>query len=192
MKLSPKTIALWARVLQAVPGSTLLLKAPSLRDAAVQESFAARFAQQGIGAERLVFRGPSGLEDMMQEYGDVDIALDPTPYNGGTTTLQALWMGVPVITLTGGNFVARMGTSFLRTLGEPGWVAEDEAGYVGRAVKLSGEAGARRSGRAQLREKMAQSPLCDIKSYVAHLEQLYRRIWSGYCAGSGAKLIERE
>ncbi len=112
MKLSPKTIALWARVLQATPGAQLLLKAPSLRDEAVRARFAALFAQHGIAPSRLLLRGPSGLADMMQEYGDIDIGLDPTPYNGGTTTLQALWMGVPVVTLLGGNFVSRMGGQF--------------------------------------------------------------------------------
>ena len=132
MKLSSKTIALWARVLHAVPASLLLLKAPSFRDEAVQQRYAELFAAEGIAGERLLFRGPSGLAEMMQEYGDVDVALDPTPYNGGTTTLQALWMGVPVITLAGGNFVSRMGASFLHALGEQDWVAADEAAKISR------------------------------------------------------------
>lgn len=119
MKLSPKTIALWSRVLHALPDSQLLLKAPSLRDEAVQSRFAALFAEHGIGRERLRLRGPSGLAEMMQEYGDMDIALDPTPYNGGTTTLQALWMGVPVVCLSGDNFVSRMGVSFCAPWGSP-------------------------------------------------------------------------
>ncbi|MES2770628.1 MAG: tetratricopeptide repeat protein, partial [Pseudomonadota bacterium] len=101
MKLSPKTLALWAKVLHAVPDAQLLLKAPSLRDDAVRARFTALFAEQGITAERLLFQGPVGLQEMMQAYGEADIALDPTPYNGGTTSLQALWMGVPVVTLEG-------------------------------------------------------------------------------------------
>lgn len=189
MKLSPTTVALWARVLQAVPGSRLLLKAPSLRDAAVQARFAALFGALGIGPERLVLRGPSGLADMMQEYGDIDIALDPTPYNGGTTTLQALWMGVPVVALSGGNFVSRMGASFLHTLGRPEWVAGDEDGYVQAALALAGDCAGQRAGRALLRRRMADSPLCDIQTYVARFQALLCEMWASHCARDGRRLI---
>ncbi|MSP98819.1 MAG: hypothetical protein EXR29_16705 [Betaproteobacteria bacterium] len=189
MKLSLASIALWARVLQAVPGSTLLLKAPSLKDEAVQARFAALFAAQGIAPERVVFRGPSGLAEMMQEYAAMDIALDPLPYNGGTTTLQALWMGVPVITLCGGNFVGRMGASFLRTLGQPDWVAADEQDYVVNAVALASRVEALRTQRARLRTEMAQSPLCDIQTYVGNLEALYRRMWAAHCAADGQRIL---
>jgi len=192
MKLSPKTIALWARILRAVPGATLLLKAPSLRDESVQARFEDLFTGQGIARERLIFRGPSELNDMMSEYGDVDIALDPMPYNGGTTTLQALWMGVPVVTLAGGNYVGRMGASFMNTLGHPDWVASDEDEYVEAAVGLARNCVTLRSGRALLREQMATSPLCDIKAYVAHMETLFCRMWMAYCEGdrSGVILIK--
>ncbi len=189
MKLSPKTLALWARVLQAVPDSRLLLKAPSLKDDAVQARFANLFAEQGIMPERLVFRGPSGLADMMQEYGDIDIALDPTPYNGGTTTLQALWMGVPVVCLVGENFVSRMGASFLDTLGYPDWVAEDEDDYVAKAAQLAERCIFWRENRHLLRTQMATSPLCDIDTYTMHLQGLYEQMWAAYCEDSGQRLI---
>ncbi len=189
MKLTPRTVALWACVLQAVPGSTLLLKAPSLQDASVQAGFFERFAEHGIPAERLGLRGPSGLAEMMQAYGEVDIALDPTPYNGGTTTLQALWMGVPVVTLLGGNFVSRMGASFLNTLGEAGWVAKNERAYVLTAVRLANACRHGRQQRAQLRERMAASPLCDIERWVTQLEALYGRMWAEYCSGSQQRLL---
>ncbi len=189
MKLSPKTIAMWAGVLHARPDAQLLLKAPSFRDDAVQAAFAQRFAAQGIAGERLVFRGPSGLDVMMQEYGDIDIALDPTPYNGGTTTLQALWMGVPVITLAGGNFVSRMGASFMSTLGRPEWVATDAAGYVNVAVALAGRIGDLRAARAHQRARMAASPLCDIGAYVQRFEKLLRRMWQSQCAREPQRVI---
>jgi protein O-GlcNAc transferase len=192
MKLNPTTIALWARVLQAVPGSTLLLKAPSLRDAAVQARFSNLFAHAGIAPERLTFRGPTGLAVMMQEYGDIDIALDPTPYNGGTTTLQALWMGLPVVCLMGGNFVSRMGASFLRTLQRPEWLADDEAGYVAAAVRLAqacGEGGSLRASRPMLRQQMATSPLCDIKAYSENFEALLRTMWVAHCSGDERRVI---
>jgi predicted O-linked N-acetylglucosamine transferase (SPINDLY family) len=152
-----------------------------LGDVGVQDRFVGLFAQHGIAGARLLLRGPSGLADMMQAYGDIDIALDPTPYNGGTTTLQALWMGVPVVALAGGNFVSRMGASFMATLGQPAWVADDEDAYVAAAVALAGTSAALRNQRSALRERMAASPLCDIAGYVAHYEALLQRMWSCYC-----------
>lgn len=190
MKLSPRTIVLWAHILQAVPGSLLLIKAPSLRDEAVQARFADLFAVQGIARERLIFRGPSGLADMMQEYGDIDIALDPTPYNGGTTTLQALWMGVPVIALAGGNFVGRMGASFMNTLGQPDWVADNETEYVDTAARLAQECAILRGQRAHMREQMSTSPLCNITAYVANFETLLQQMWAAYCNGDKRRLIQ--
>jgi predicted O-linked N-acetylglucosamine transferase (SPINDLY family) len=189
MKLSPRTIALWARVLLAVPDSRLLLKAPSLRDAAVCERFATLFAEHGVSRERLEFRGPTGLADMMQEYGDMDIALDPTPYNGGTTTLQALWMGVPVVALQGGNFVSRMGASFLRTLGRGDWVAQDEAAYVRIAVALAQGCANQRGQRSALRGHMAASGLCDIDRYTQNFEALVQAMWAQHGTGEPSRLI---
>ena len=190
MKMSRRTINLWARVLHAVPGSQLLLKAPSLRDEAVQARFAALFAEQGITGDRLILRGPTGLADMMSEYGDMDIALDPTPYNGGTTTLQALWMGIPVVTLKGNNFVGRMGTSFLTSLGESEWVASTEDEYVAVAVRLASRYGTLRQDRPKLRVRMAASPLCEIESYVRHFEALLAGMWRGYCADDRSRLLQ--
>jgi predicted O-linked N-acetylglucosamine transferase (SPINDLY family) len=187
LKLSPTTIAMWAAILHAVPDAVLLLKSASLGDADVQARFTGLFAAHGIPAQRLQFRGPAGLDRMMQEYGDVDIALDPTPYNGGTTTLQALWMGVPVVSLEGGNFVSRMGASFLRTMGRPKWVARDQAGYVAAAVSLARRRRELRAGRAALRAAM--QPLCDIDAYVRHFEALLRGIWASHCDGDGRRLL---
>jgi len=184
MKLSAATIRLWARVLAAVPDATLLLKAPSLRDASVCDRFAAAFAAHGIAAERVAFRGPTGLADMMAEYGDIDIGLDPLPYNGGTTTMQALWMGVPVVTLAGGNFVGRMGASFMRSLGRPDWVAADETGYVASAARLAADVGSLRTGRAALRARMAASALCDIDGYARDFQALLHRMWDQYEFGA--------
>lgn len=189
MKLTPATLALWAQVLHAVPGAQLLLKAPSLRDPLVQSRLVEQLAGLGIGQERLQLRGPTGLADMMQEYGDIDIALDPLPYNGGTTTLQALWMGVPMVCLVGGNFAGRMGASFMRTLGQPDWAAPTPAGYVAAAVKLAAEISALRAGRAALRAQMAASPLCDIATYVRDFEALLLRMWQHYCAGEPERVI---
>ena len=98
-------------------------------------------------------------------------------------------MGVPVVALSGGNFVGRMGASFMTTLGRPDWVAGDEAGYVKAAVRLAQDRAAVRGGRARLREQMAASPLSDIKAYVSHFEALLERMWAMYCAGDKKRVI---
>jgi protein O-GlcNAc transferase len=189
IKIGPRTVALWSRVLHAVPGSRLLLKAPSLDNASVRDGFVAQFKERGIGAKRLILRGPSGLKSMMQEYGDMDIALDTTPYNGGTTSMQALWMGVPVVTLQGGNFVRRMGASFMRTLGRAEWVARDEDGYVAIARRLAVDCPSVRTGRAELRRQMQASPLCDVQAHTRQLEALYEKMWELRCTGNASRLI---
>jgi protein O-GlcNAc transferase len=192
IKLSPRTIALWAAVLRDLPQARLLLKAPSLRDGSVVERFMALFAAEGIGPERLILEGPEELGRMMQRYGAIDIALDPTPYNGGTTTLQALWMGVPVIALRGGNFVGRMGASFLTSLGHPEWIANDEEGYRAIACQLAAAVGELRQGRAALRERMARSGLSNLDRYTDDFQALLRRVWRAHCSGSGERLLAAE
>ena len=190
IKIGPRTVALWSRVLQAVPDSQLLLKAPALKDASVQRAFVEMFQAQGIAPQRLLLRGPGGLAQMMQEYGDIDIALDPAPYNGGTTSLQALWMGLPLVTLQGSNFAGRMGASFMRALGRPEWVARDADGYVAIASKLAESCAALRAGRAELRRQMHASPLCDIRAHTRQLEALFDKMWQLHCAGDTTRLIK--
>lgn len=189
MKLSPRTIALWAAVLRDLPQARLLLKAPSLRDISVIDRFQTLFAAEGITADRLSFEGPSELGQMMQCYGEIDIALDPTPYNGGTTSLQALWMGVPLITLRGGNFVSRMGASFLTALGQPNWIAHDEQHYSLIAQELADQLPAIRQGRTSLREQMARSGLSDLERYSEQFQLLLRRMWQHHCQGSRERLL---
>jgi len=192
MKLSPRTLRLWAAVLRDLPDAQLLLKAPSLGDASVVERFRGLFAAEGIAPERLLLEGPEGLERMMQRYGAIDIALDPTPYNGGTTTLQALWMGVPVISLAGGNFVSRMGASFLTALGKPEWIATDDGHFRAIARELAAQLPALRRGRSELRQQMAASGLSDLDRYAEHFQGLLRRIWQHHCRGEPGRLLAAE
>jgi predicted O-linked N-acetylglucosamine transferase (SPINDLY family) len=189
MKLSPRTIRLWSAVLRAIPQAQLLLKAPSLADRSVIERFQGLFAAEGIHPDRLAFEGPEGLDLMMQRYGAIDIALDPTPYNGGTTTLQALWMGVPVITRLGGNFVSRMGASFLTALGRSDWIAETDEAFVAIACQLAEQLPDIRQGRAALRQQMAHCGLSDLERYTAGFQQLLRRIWRHHCSGDPSRLL---
>jgi predicted O-linked N-acetylglucosamine transferase (SPINDLY family) len=180
-KLTPHTVKLWAAVLIEVPGSRLLLKAPSFKDAGAIESFVQRFAAEGIARERLEFRGPVGLTDMMAEYADVDIALDPTPYNGGTTTLQALWMGVPAVVKAGGNFVSRMGASFMTAAGLSEWVAESDADYVRIAAAMAQDRQALLELKQGLRERLLANPAWDIDRYTRDFEHALRQMWLAHC-----------
>jgi predicted O-linked N-acetylglucosamine transferase (SPINDLY family) len=189
-KISPGTIELWSRILLLIPGSRLLLKAPTLKDHMVRDVFAGRFERNGVSPDRLELRGPSALDEMMREYGDMDIALDPLPYNGGTTTMQALWMGVPVLTRTGGNFAQRMGTSFLKTLGRQDLIASNEDGYVAAAERLAGRLDEIRAGREQLRSEMLASKVCAIDEYVCHFEALLRKMWQARCAGEEPRVLK--
>lgn len=182
-KLTQHTVALWSRVLQAVPGSRLLLKAPSFKDEGAIRAFKARFAEQGIGEDRLVFRGPVGLSDMMAEYADVDIALDPVPYNGGTTTLQAMWMGVPVVVKAGRNFVSRMGASFMTAAGLSDWVAADDDEYVAIAARMAGDRQALLALKQGFRERLQARPAWNVDQYTRDWEVALRQMWVAFCDG---------
>jgi predicted O-linked N-acetylglucosamine transferase (SPINDLY family) len=176
-KLTPHTIRLWSDVLKAVPSSRLLLKAPSFKDAGAVARFTGLFAEQGIAGDRLEFRGPVGLADMMQEYADVDIGLDPLPYNGGTTTLQAMWMGVPVVVQEGGHFVSRMGASFMRAAGLAKWIAADDAGYVAAAARMAADRQALLELKRGLRQRLLAQPGWNIETYTRAFEARLRAMW---------------
>ncbi len=177
-KLTLHTVKLWAAVLHEVPGSRLLLKAPSFKDEGAVAAFAQRFEAEGIARDRLEFRGPVGLTDMMAEYADVDIALDPVPYNGGTTTLQALWMGVPVVVKAGGNFVSRMGASFMSAAGLPEWVAESDADYVRIAASMAKDRKALLTLKQGLRERLEALPAWNVDQYTRDFEKALRKMWT--------------
>ena len=106
----------------------------------------------------------------MAEYADIDLALDPVPYNGGTTTLQAMWMGVPVVTLQGAHFVSRMGASFMTAAGLPEWVAHDDDGYVAIAQQMALNRAALLVLKQGLREHLQRQPAWDVKAHVRALE----------------------
>lgn len=182
-KLTQRTLALWARVLKAVPNSRLLLKAPSFSDQGAVELFSQRLSLLGIDLERVEYRGPTGLTDMMAEYADVDIALDPLPYNGGTTSLQAMWMGVPVITLEGEHFVSRMGASFMRAAGLPEWVAPNEDAYVQIASRMAADRATLLDLKRNLRTRLQTRFGWDVKAHTQAIEdaliQMARQAESG-------------
>jgi protein O-GlcNAc transferase len=181
-KLSPDVLRLWARVLAAVPQSRLVLKWKSTSEASVQAWLRAAFAAEGIGEDRLELRGGSSHAQMLGEYGDIDIALDPFPYTGGITSAEALWMGVPVVTLPGDRITSRQTFAFLTELGLTDLAASSEDDYVRIATALAGDPGRRAELRRTLRPRMAASPLTDGAKFTPGLEDAYRQMWRRWCA----------
>ena len=176
-KISDRTVRLWATVLEAVPRSRLLLKSLSFADENLRIRFKRRFIEAGVPAERLEMLPPSDRKQFHAEYRHIDIALDPIPYNGGTTTCEALWMGVPVIALRGELFRGRMAAAILEIVGLPELVADTTEDYVRVASGLAGDFARIASLHTGLRDVVARSPLCDDRRAARELEGLYRDMW---------------
>ncbi len=181
-KVTPEVVALWSRILLAVPGARLVLKARSLGDAATRERYAALFLENGIAHDRidLVERIRSKLGHLAL-YGKIDIGLDTLPYNGTTTTCETLWMGVPVITLAGRAHAGRVGVSLLTAVGLEELIAETPDDYVALATRLAGDLDRLSALRTDLRSRMAASPLCDQAGLALAVESAYRTMWRRWC-----------
>jgi predicted O-linked N-acetylglucosamine transferase (SPINDLY family) len=182
-KLSDETLDLWAQLLLAVPDSRLLLKARGLEDPAIRQGVAARFALAGVDQTRLRFAGRvRGYAGHMALYGEIDIGLDSLPYNGTTTTCEALWMGVPTVTLAGDRHCARVGASLLTRVGLEECIAVTPADYVAAAARLAVDRAHLAELRGGMRARLQASPLMDSKGFAASLEEAYRGLWRGWCA----------
>ncbi|HUL95711.1 MAG TPA: tetratricopeptide repeat protein [Usitatibacter sp.] len=165
-KLAGPVIDLWARVLRAAPGSRLLLKNGALADPRSRMHIEGLFAARGIAAERLVLQGESPHPELLAGYGDVDIALDPFPYNGGLTTCEALWMGVPVLGLLGDSMISRQTAALLGAAGFPQWVAGSGEALVALAADLAGNPARLAETRAGLRPALVRSDLLNAKRFA--------------------------
>lgn len=167
-KINPPLLAAWARVLQGVPGSCLVLKNHSLGDAPLREMLPARLRAAGLDPARVELRPPAPDEPShLAAYHDIDVALDTFPYAGTTTTCEALWMGVPVASWAGTSHASRVGLSLLTALGEPGWCAPDADAFVARAQGLAADGPALAVLRRSLRDRMAGSPVCAARDHGA-------------------------
>lgn len=181
-KITPKVVETWAGILKAVPESTLLVKTRRFDDQSIRDRYRVLFNHQGIADDRLQLRGQIQSEfDHLNTYADIDIALDSFPYNGTTTTFEALWMGVPVIALEGSSHISRVGYSILHHAGLDEYAAKNQDDYISIATELACDPGKLADRRAGLREKLKSSPLCDGKTFTRHLEQCYRTIWKTWC-----------
>jgi protein O-GlcNAc transferase len=177
-KLTAPTRAIWSRLLREVPNSRLILHAHAGRHRDQAREY---FAQQNISPDRLTFLKQAPMAEYLGIYGQIDIALDPFPYGGGTTTCDALWMGVPVVSLAGETAMGRAGLSILSNVGLPELVAHDQEQYVKIAEELAADLPKLAQLRAGLRERMRASPLTDAPRFARNIEAAYRGMWERWC-----------
>lgn len=185
-KLNDEVLALWARILAAVPESRLLLKARQLADEAVRSRLTGFFETRGVSADRLLLLGHVARDAHLATYGQVDIGLDPFPYPGITTTVEALWMGVPVVSLAGTTFMARQGVGLLTHAGLEDWLADSAEAYVATAVRHAADIEGLARLRAGLRSRLQASPVFDQHAFADDFEAMLRQLWRNWCAGQAA------
>jgi predicted O-linked N-acetylglucosamine transferase (SPINDLY family) len=178
-KITSPMIALWAELLRGLPGARLLLKNYGLSAESARHELRARFLKNGIGAERLdLLPADRSIAQHLAQYRQVDIALDVFPYNGRSTTCEALWMGVPVVTLAGTTHVSRVSASILTSVGLPELIANTPGEYMEIATRLAVDVEKRRALRGGMRARMRSSPLLDAQGFSRALEAAYREMWA--------------
>lgn len=182
-KINPALLARWAGVMRQLPDSRLVMIYKYLDLPANRERILKGLAEGGIAASRVDIFGQRPPERFLEGYNAIDIAFDTYPYSGGATTCEALWMGVPVLTLPGETFASRHSLSLLTAAGMTDFVAADEDDFVARAVALANDADRLAELRAGLRGRMAASPLCDAGKFTADLSAEIRRVWRAWCVG---------
>ena len=180
-KLTDEVLLLWAEILHMVPGSRLLLKALQFSDESVRLQVLERFYVLGIGADRLMLEPYEARDKYLSAYHRVDIGLDPFPYTGGTTTVESLWMGVPVITLEGKHFLSRQGVGLLANTGLSTWIAKDKRSYVTTAVSQASNLSNLAFLRSQLRNQVLSSPIFNADRFSVHFENALRSMWIRWC-----------
>jgi len=181
-KITPRVVAAWAAILRDLPQARLVLKTHQFDDRLTARGMTEAFAAHGVAAARIVLRGASPHQALLAEYADIDIVLDPFPYSGGLTSCEALWMGVPIVTMPGETFASRHSTSHMSNLGLADWVAPDLAAYHAMALRRAADLPALAALRVGLRARMRASPLCDATRFGAGLGAALRHAWHDHCA----------
>ena len=177
-KVSPITFDTWGKLLARLPKARLFVKGKQFRDDVTRSLFLARLGERGVAAERIeVVAWVPDVPSHLAAYNRVDIALDPFPYNGTTTTCEALWMGVPVVTLRGDRHAGRVGASLLSQIGLPDLIADTVEDYIEIAVALANNLARLADMRGSLRPRLAASPLCDGQAFACKIEAAYRQMW---------------
>jgi predicted O-linked N-acetylglucosamine transferase (SPINDLY family) len=183
-KVNDDVLSLWSRVLSECSGSRLRLQAASLADERTARALLERLRDHGIDPARVELAGAMSRDDYLAAHAEVDLLLDTFPYPGGTTTCEALWMGVPTVTLAGGSMLARQGASLLCAAGLADWVAQTPDEYVALACAKAGDTGHLARTRAGLRRHVAASPLLDAARFSRHLEDALWGMWRARDGGA--------
>ena len=182
-KISDPVLKVWAKLMQSLPGSIMMIKNGALNDSLVRDRLIARFAAHGIAEDRLRCIGSTPRNEHLAMFGDVDLALDPFPQNGGISTWEPLQMGVPVVTKLGTVPAGRAGAAILKAVGLDDWVAADDDGYIAIARRYAANPAELSALRASLPAMVANSAGGNCAIYTRHVEKGYRKFWRDYCAG---------
>ena len=180
-KLTDTVLRTWARLMRAVPGAHLLIEGKGLQSGQARDEFEARCVALGLEASRLILVERDSSQQYLT-YHRIDIALDPFPLTGGTTSTDVLWMGLPLVSMVGDSFRSRMGMTLLHNLGHPEWIAKNEQDYVRIAAELAADVPLLNSRRLGQRRRMEASPLMDEARFARHFGAALRSMWQHWCA----------
>jgi predicted O-linked N-acetylglucosamine transferase (SPINDLY family) len=186
-KISDQALALWSKLLGAMPGSKIVVKHLALDEALVRDSLVARFVAQGIAQDSVICMGSSERRDHLRAFENIDISLDPFPQNGGLSTWESLYMGVPVVAKLGNGASSRAAGAILKAIGLDDWVADDEGGYLAIAQKYASMPSYLAKLRRDLPGKIATSPAGNATTYTQIVETGYRQFWRDYCAAASGE-----
>lgn len=184
-KVGDAVLATWAAILNALPDARLRWQSPQLDDPSVVDELMPRLRRHGIDPARVALHGAVAREAYLAAHAEVDMLLDTFPYPGGTTTCEALWMGVPTLTLAGNTLLSRQGASLLTAAGLEDWIATDREQYINRAIVLASNLPKLALLRAGLRDQVGASPLFDAHRFAGNIEDAYRSMWRNWCASHG-------
>ena len=185
-KMNDNVISVWATILREVKHSKLLLKARPFIDSVTCKQFTKKFQQKGVSQDQLIFKSyDDSIKSHLKGYHHIDLALDPFPYHGTTTTCDALWMGVPVISLCGECHATRVGATLLSSIGMHDFIAHSEQEYIAKTVSICQNKQLLKAVRCKLRSLMQESDLMNAKGLTQNLESIYRKIWSDLCVTNG-------
>jgi predicted O-linked N-acetylglucosamine transferase (SPINDLY family)/molybdenum cofactor biosynthesis enzyme MoaA len=188
-KVSDEVLAVWAQVFKALPNAKLYWQCKAFQDDQVQAEALARLQKAGIQAQQCVLMRPTARDAYFKSYHAVDLILDSFPFNGGTTTCEALWMGVPTLTMPGETMISRQGASMMTSAGLPDWVAADKQAFVQKAIQFATDVPALANLRAGLRAQVMHSPLMDGERFARDMEQLLSNLWQTKVDGLAKSLL---
>jgi len=181
-KISDDVLAVWSKLLQVVPGSKIIVKHLGLDDAFLRDSLVGRFVAEGVPQDRVICMGSSERRDHLRAFENIDISLDPFPQNGGISTWESLYMGVPVVAKLGKGAGSRGAGAILTAIGLDDWVAEDNEGYVAIGQRFASMPSHLETLRADLPARIANSAAGNVMVYTQKVEEAYRQFWRDYCA----------